>query len=204
MSRLSYRESLKLLQKVDCPEGREGIHAVERFEICEAGASFHNLRCAIKGIGHRAVRPGTYTRLVRDGTYDPVMSDTDAERLDHVPAVQNAKGHCLIAGLGLGMVAEACLRSPRVQRVTVVELEPDVVKLCGLHLLERWENLEIVVSNIFDFKPPVGTHYGMAWFDIWDDLCRDHLGEMATLSRKFTRRCDWYGHWARQDMRRYG
>jgi len=200
----TYRQALSLIHKVDCPVGTEGYHSIERFDIDEPGANLHNLRCALKGIGHRAVRPGTYTRLVRKGTFDPVMSDTDAERHDHVPAIQHAAGHCLIAGLGIGMVAEACLRAPGVDYVTVVEMEPDVIKLSGLHLLERYENLEIIQSNIFDYKPRPGQHFGMAWFDIWDDLCIDHLPEMATLSRKFTRRCDWYGHWARDEIRRHG
>lgn len=201
---MTRKQALKLIHRVDCPVGTAGYHSIERFEVDEPGANLHNLRCMLKGIPHRAIQPGTYTRLVREGTFDPVMSDTDAERYDHIPAIQHAAGHCLIAGLGIGMVAEACLRKDGVTSVTVVEMEPDVIKLAGLHLLERYENLEIIQSNIFNYKPRPGQRFGMAWFDIWDDLCRDHLAEMATLSRKFTRRCDWYGHWARADMKRHG
>ena len=33
--------------------------------------------------------------------------------------------------------------------------------------------------------------------DIWDDICLDNLETMATLHRKYGRRCDWQGSWKR-------
>lgn len=189
-------------QPCQVPEGQVGEHRIERFEVTKEGASFHNLRCMINDIGHRAVPAGTYTRLMRNGHGAPVMSDTPAEIRDHIEPVERATGHCLIAGLGLGIVAEACLNKPDVTKVTIVERSVDVISLIAPYLCERYEHVQIIHSDIFDFKPMTGTRYGMAWFDIWDDLCGDNLPEMATLSRRFTRFADWYGHWGREDIRR--
>ena len=199
---MNYSDALALMEPCRVPEGTAGRHSVQRFTISKDGAAMFNLGLMINGIGHRRVVTGEFTRLVREGTHFPIMSDTLAELTDHIPPVQNATGHCLIAGLGLGMVAEACLRKPQVTSVTVVEIEPDVIELTGPYLLEKYENLAIIEADIFEWLPEKGERFGMVWFDIWDDMNADNLPQMAKLSRRFTRFADWYGHWGRDEIRR--
>lgn len=189
-----------LIEKVGVPEGTAGNWTIERFEITEDGANSFNLSCLFGGHGNRSVEPGTYTRLVRAGKHNPLMSDTPAEMMDHLPPVREATGHCLIVGLGIGMVVEACLRKPEVTKVTVIEIDADIISLVEPYLTEKWgDRIEIIQANIFEWKPPKDARYGMAWFDIWWTICTDHLPEMAKLSRRFTRKCDWYGHWGQRD-----
>ena len=123
------------------------------------------------------------------------MSDTPSEMRDHLYAVGEAHGHCLLNGLGIGMVLKNILLKTTVERVTVVEVSPEVVELVGPHYKD--ERVEIVCVDAFDFKPPKGVRYQMVWHDIWDNICADNLPEMHRLHRKYGKRADWQGSWCR-------
>jgi hypothetical protein len=170
------------------PEGKSGDWTIEKFTV-EPNV--------FQGFRPRFVPPGEYLRLKRRGTV--VMSDTPDEIRDHRYAISEAKGHVLIAGLGIGMVAKACLDKPEVTKVTVVEKSEDVIALTGPTLMAMYgDRLEIVHADIFEYKAPKGVTYGMAWFDIWDDICVDNLPEMQKLHRKFGKNAAWKGSWARE------
>jgi len=185
--------------KVSVPEGGDGEWHVERFDVDEKGASFHNMRAAMHG-GRREIYPGQYTKLKCGGCL--VMSDTPAEIGDHFGPIRKSKelgGHCLIHGLGIGMVAQAILNNPEVNLLTVVELSPKVIRLVGPHYKEMFgERLCIIEGDAFTWKPPKGAHYSVVWHDVWNDLCTDNLEGMHKLHRRFGRRCDWQGSWGRE------
>lgn len=176
------------LQKVDVPEGQSGEWRVERFTVSETEARFHAIRN-----GGRAVRPGTYTRLIRGGK--TIMSDTPAEMSDHTYFVRIATGSVLVNGLGLGMCAAAVLRKPEVTSLTVVEKSLDVIRLVAPSLSD--DRLTIIEADALDWQPPKGKRYGAVWHDIWDDICADNLPDMHRLHRKYGGRADWQGSWCR-------
>ena len=184
--------------KVTVPEGESGEWKVTKFTLDDAASDrtrWTAMRCPE---GRGFVPPGTYTRLVRDETL--VMSDTPDEVRDHKPAMLEGKGHCLVNGLGLGMVAQALLNDPNVTKVTAIERSPDVIKLVGPHLTELFgDRLEIVEADAFEYKPPKGVRYGMVWHDIWDTIDDENLPEMHKLHRKYGRKADWQGSWC-QDI----
>jgi predicted membrane-bound spermidine synthase len=124
------------------------------------------------------------------------MSDTPSEIRDHRGAIYNARGHVLIFGLGIGMVAKAILDKPEVTKVTVVDLSPDVIKLVGPTLLAKYgDKLEIIEADALTWKPPKGVRYGAVWADIWDEISEDNLKEMSTFNRRYGRLSDWHGNW---------
>lgn len=184
------------LQPVALPEGQRGQWKISRFVVSKEDARFSALRAAMKGRGY--VPAGTYTSLTRNGAI--VMSDTPDEMRDHSFAVRQAKGHTLINGLGIGMVLAACLRKRDVERVTVVEIDPDIIALVGPHYRDR--RVEIVNTCAFDYQPPKGVRYGMVWHDIWSNICGDNLPEMTRLKRKYARRADWQGCWCQAECKR--
>ena len=179
-----------MIEKVSVPEGKSGHWRVERFKH----EGFAAMLSAIKD-RHRACEEGEYTRLMRGGTL--VMSDTPAEMRDHYEPVRRARGHVLIQGLGLGMVLQAVLKKPEVERVTVVELSEDVGALVWPTYASD-SRAELVIADAMTWKPPKGAHYGAVWHDIWDDLCSDNLSAMKTLTRRYARKCDWQGCWGRE------
>jgi hypothetical protein len=192
---------MSTLTKVDIPEGESGDWKVERFSVSEDEARFFNLRASIKGNGHRMIQVGEYTKLTHRGHI--VMSDTPAEMRDHWQPVNKAKGKVLINGLGLGMVAEACLRKTDVEHVTVTEISEDVIKLVAPTLKEQYgDRLTIIHADALTWQPPKGKKYDVVWHDIWPDICTDNKKTMAKLHRKYAQRTQWQGSWARYEVER--
>jgi len=196
----------ELLRKVDVPIGRSGDWEVSRFRVTKKEADFHNLRESIHG-GRRTIKEGVYTKLTCSGKI--IMSDTPAELEDHWAPARRANddrgffdpripNNILINGLGLGVVAQACLDEPIVSHVTVVEKSSDVIFLVGKHYEKKYgDRLTIVLADALKWKPPKGHRYRVVWHDIWDDICADNIPEMHKLHRKYGRRCYWQGSWCR-------
>lgn len=178
-----------LMETVSVPEGKSGAWTVRRFTI--EALDIMNLRMSLDG---RGCRPGTYTQLIHDRR-GVVMSDTTAEQRDHTEFEWKARGHVLINGLGLGMCLAAALNKPEVAAVTVVEIDADVIALVGSHYADS--RVQIVHASAFEYEPPKGIRYGAVWHDIWDSICADNLVGMRRLHRKYGRRADWQGSWAR-------
>ena len=194
------RPSLMDSMAVDIPEGRKGNLCVERFDVTRD--SLENMRLMFQP-GNRSCRPGVYTRLLEEAPgQDDVpeerrrgtlwMSDTTAERRDHLEAAMAMRdhgGHVLIGGLGLGMIVRCALLATAVEHVEVLERNPDVVALVGPHYERMAEQLgkqvTIRTTDALTWEPPKGAFWSVVYFDIWPDLCDDNLPEMATLGRRF-------------------
>jgi hypothetical protein len=192
--------AMRLIDQVTVPIGERGKWRIEKFTITDRGSELATLRSLWQD-GRGSICPGTYTKLVCEGR-GIVMSDTPDEMRDHADAVRHARGYVLINGLGLGMVLGAILKKPDVERVTVVELDADVIALVGPHY--ACDRLEIVNASAFDYEPPRGSRYGAVWHDIWDEICADNLPQMTKLKRKYGRRALWQGCWSEPLCRRIG
>src|SRR5687767_12059528 len=153
-------EALDAIEKVALPEGCAGPWIVERFTVPTVRKG--------RAPFWRELPVGTYTRL-RHREHGIVMSDTPNEMLDHREPVSRARGHCLINGLGLGMVLAAVLKLPDATDVTVVEADRDVIDLVGPAYAGD-PRLAIVNADAFKYQPPQGQRYSMVWHDIWDGI----------------------------------
>jgi hypothetical protein len=145
-------------------------------------------------------RPGTYTCLRREATQ--FMTDLYDEwwtQREGIAQALRRGGDVLVTGLGLGLVAEAMLRpaTSKVQRVTVVELSPDVVRLVKPYLEGRYAGrIEVVEADAFTWEPPRERRFTVGWHDIWPD---PHTAvvteEMHRLEHRYSAWCDWQGFW---------
>ena len=184
------------LMTVTVPEGELDGLRVERFTVEEH--SIANLREMLHG--GRQTRPGTYTSLRAGGTL--WMSDTDAEKRDHMEALHQIRNwqakRVLINGLGLGMVLAAALTFDHVEHVDVVEIDERVIRLVGPH----YAGPRVTIHHADAYEQtknwPAGTRWDVAWHDIWPHLCEDNLAEMARLHRSYGRRVDWQGSWGKK------
>jgi len=108
-------------------------------------------------------------------------------------------GEILVTGLGLGLVAEAILRTPEsnVTRVTIVEQSADVIQLVGPFLKNRYgARMEIVEGNAFSWQNPTGRNFTVGWHDIWPDPFMPGIAdEMRRLADRYSPWCDWQGFW---------
>lgn len=183
---------------VAVPEGESGNVRIKRFTVSDSDAAIHRIRNA-----GRAVRTGTYTGLYRNGHL--WMSDTPAEKRDHWPPLWAAQRHgarrALVNGLGLGMVVAALLHVDSIDHIDVVEIDADVIALVGPHYealaAERGKTITIHRADAYAIRWPAGLTWDIAWHDVWRDLCTDNLPGMAKLHRRYGRRVQWQGSWAR-------
>ena len=85
------------------------------------------------------------------------------------------------------------------ERVTVVEVNQDVIDLVGPHYSALYgaHHVEIVHGDALTYQPPKKVRYGAVWHDIWANICPDNLPEMHKLHRRYGRRSDWQGSWSR-------
>lgn len=184
--------------EVTVPDGQKGEWQIETFNVSKEEADFDRLRCMVKGHGYRHVKPGTYKRLKHNG--ETIMSNTRAEINDHLEFINMAErygGDILINGLGLGVALTKILEFTNVNSVTVIEIDWDVITLVAPHFED--DRVKVIHANALEYKPPTGKTYTAVWHDIWPTICSDNLPEMATLHRKYGRRCAWQGSWAKHE-----
>lgn len=186
------------------PEGASGAWTVDRFIAQEGPRAWE---CSLYG---RDVEIGaTYTRLMRRGANSlrdvVVMSDTPAEFSDHTAlfaAVRRLGArNVLIHGLGLGCALRAVLAEPTVQRVDVVEMSKDVVKLVG-PTFKGDTRVHIHLGDCMVHKFPSTRRWDVAWHDIWDTISDDNLPAMKRLKLRYARKVTWQGCWAQEMARR--
>ncbi|WQY99782.1 spermidine synthase [Microbacterium phage MO526] len=186
----SYREAMR----IDLPEiDQDGVR-VSRFEVGKP--DMWAKLAYLQGGGRGLTTPGTYTRLDVDGQL--WMSDTDDEMRDHAEAyweMSRRGGRVLIHGLGLGMVVKAALALPNVEHVDVVEIDPRVIAAVGPHY--EGERCSIHLGDALTLDWPAGTRWSVVWHDIWPEITAGNLPTMHRLHRRFGRRSDWQGSWAR-------
>lgn len=181
-------------RKVSVPEGEIDGLRVERFEVPEK--SLENLRNAFAG---RSTQPGTYTMLSDErGIW---MSDTHAEMRDHMEAVwqieRSATRSVLINGLGIGMIVKTALDCDHVEKIDVVEIDKRVIALVGPH----YDDPRLTIHHADAYEQMTtwakGSHWDVAWHDIWRNMCEDNLSGMARLHRSYGRRVGWQGSWSK-------
>lgn len=187
---------------VTTPDGRCGPWAIQTFEISVDDAARFNLRMRIKGTPQHRVIPGVYKRLVHEKR-GVVMSNTPMEIHTNAEFIGKAKGHVLINGLGLGMVLHVIIDKPEVTKVTVVEVDLDVIALTAPHFREHIQSgrLQIINADAFKHRPPRGERYDIVWHDIWDTICDENVYEMTKLRLKYAKRTKVQLCWAEEDCK---
>jgi len=181
----------EIIPKVSLPDCKKGDWEIAKFEVEDS---------LVYRFRERHFLPGTYTKL-HHKYRGLIMSDTPAERLDHVDFVRHAHGSVLISGLGLGMCLGAVLKVPSVTDVTILEIEQDVIDLVAPHYKD--DRVTIIHTNALEWKPPKGKKYEAVWHDIWDNICVDNKPEMSKLNRRYARKSYWKGCWGQDLIKDY-
>lgn len=161
-----------LLSPIDVPEGVSGDHQI----IKKTFAAHHkfstaNMRCQFLG-GQKAKtvswpHPTTWTYLTYDG--GTWMSDIPCEHAQMIDCIKGIRGHVLVGGLGLGMVAVLLAKKKAIKTVTVVEKSQDVINLVAEHTTKHSDKIKIVHHDLFDYldQLPNQACFTHAFYDIW-------------------------------------
>lgn len=194
--------------QVDLPTADfEGMR-VTKFEVKD---DLENWTYALEG---RASTPGMYTRIqekvpnpnYKTGSREAKhkwkiwMTDTEAERRDHLPPLRMAEflnaERMLINGLGLGMVVKAALILPSIKHIDVVEIDERVIRLVGPSYDPDRVSIHHIDAVAMSKRWPPGTRWDVAWHDIWPGGHPIFKTEMVRLMRSYARRAKWQGAWA--------
>lgn len=108
-----------------------------------------------------------------------VMSDSWMEQETNIGMVRQAKGHVLIAGLGMGMIVLAMQELEEVESITVVEIDQEIIDFITPNL-DLYDKVKIVCSDIHDFVPD--RQYDTVYCDIWNDISGANFEEMEELT----------------------
>jgi hypothetical protein len=152
----------------------------------------------------RGLEPGTYCILKerRNGRSNQWMSDTWLERYTNAGALEASRGDVLILGLGIGLLPVACCRKEEVSSVTVLEIEPQIIRLVEPHI--RHPKLTIIEGDAF--HPPFRVRsFDTIYIDIWQDICSDNWETMKPLLRQyryFGRNGAWVSAWLKDYTQR--
>jgi hypothetical protein len=191
-----------LYVRSEVPAGRSGPWVIEKVTIPERAydADADPRPDCFK------LRPGTYTALRRGSIQ--FMTDLYDEWWTQRRAVTEALvrgGDVLIAGLGLGLVAETILGAPgsAVGRITILELSADVIRLVAPWLRDRHPGrVEVIEADAFSWRPEPSRRFTVAWHDIWPDPYGPGVeAEMARLETHYLAHADWQGCWPREYLR---
>jgi len=188
--------------KVDLPLGKHGDVAIGRINIFPNSGPdiMYRLEQQV-GVRGRSCPAGQYTALYRNG--ELWMSDTRAEIRDQEGCFRQVRrrgGRILVNGLGLGMFVKACLALPNVTHVDVVDIDPDVVALIGPHY--ESERCTIHLADAYEIQWPVGSHWTVAWHDIWQTIGTANGPEITRLKRKYGSRADYQEAWVKGEVKR--
>jgi hypothetical protein len=171
------------------PAGELGTAHISKFSVSQDESIMSSF--------HRSYVPeGNYTSLRISG-HGLVMSDTPKEFRDHFEFFRHAAGNVLVHGLGLGCCLNVIRHIPKVQSITVIEINPDVIAIVGPHFVDP--KISIIQGDARTWQPPKGAFYDAVWHDIWSDICTDNLKEMVAFHRRYGRKAAWQGSWSRSE-----
>src|SRR5579875_3796861 len=119
-------------------------------------------------------RTGDVFEVISNGTFLMDTTDGRSERLlvraalDRHPAPRSL----LIGGLGVGFTVDEAVRDSRLERIVVVEVEPDLVRWHRSHLAAVCpgilddERVEVVVADLYDVLRSDATRYDALCLDV--------------------------------------
>ena len=134
---------------------------------------------AIMPDGREIVRLGyfdeeyVYPAVLQDGR--EWMTITPNEIATMEDAIGKAHGHVAALGLGLGYFAFMASRKEAVERVTIVERDPEVIALFERHILPQFaqrEKVRIVQADAFEYvkREMASENVDFAFVDLWHDV----------------------------------
>lgn len=189
------------------PDGESGDITIDTVTLSKQQVDGCKIRDMYQGNNEfEDLKPGDYKRMLVKGScsLETVMSNTPMEMKTNYDVIRKSNGNVLIAGLGLGMILLPILDREWVKHVTVVEKNPNVIKL--IKPLIHPEKCTIFNQDIHQFKSSM--RYDVIYFDIWNNICGVNWIEMKALNKKFKYKLNrnnpncWMGSWRQKDCQR--
>ncbi|MDE1941372.1 MAG: hypothetical protein KGI66_04595 [Patescibacteria group bacterium] len=127
------------------------------------------------------------------------MSLTAMEIESHMPHLAAARGHTVVAGLGMGFALFNVLQNPKVTKVTLIEKDPDIISLMNVASdWQEWPNLDklsIVGGDALEWRAE--EHVDFLYADIWPLLGQANaLSDTQRMQANI--QADLIGYWGQE------
>jgi hypothetical protein len=187
----------ELRSPVSLPEGKEGNVEVKHtlrknFEIV---STRETLLTGKEPLSVQLAEPITVHLLFEDNLL--WIADWPIEVRQHREALERMRprGHVLVGGLGLGIMACLLAEHPEVEHVTAVEIAPEVSRLCNPHR----SNVEIITMDLRDYLRSLDEwEFDSAFIDIWRDTSEGAWWEEVLPIRRIIGK--QFGPWVGGDV----
>jgi len=124
---------------------------------------------------------GRLCRLTQCNTFKLWMGNDYAEERDMIYGALRMHGHCLVLGLGIGLVAQYIDVVGVCKSITIIENSPIVIKHIGPWLKENIKiPLEIIQSDDLEFLKNTDRKWDTMYADTWEK-CTDALKKIEKL-----------------------
>ena len=127
----------------------------------------------------------------------PIMQDTTKEYREHQPLWDNATGHVLIGGLGIGFVNQKLMDNPDVTSCYIIEKHQEVIDLVWPHC-PKDDTFTLIHADIDTWQPT--QKFDCIWLDTWiggfgtekQGTYEDYMEKMV---KRYQPHCDWIWCW---------
>lgn len=172
------RRARELHSPCRVPHGVSGDWRVEPWEVDKALSEHWTEQMQTFPLPYREFSaPGSYTRLMHGA--ELVMSNIDAEIVEHVGFIERASGSVLITGLGLGVLPLALLAFGKVRHIDIVEVEQNVIDLVWPHVAD--ERMTLHKADAYTWEPD------RSWDFAYHDLFYGGMDAKACIDKLKTR-----------------
>jgi len=125
-----------------------------------------------------------------------IMSNDPHEMLSIGAATTRAHNHTVVAGLGLGLVVDALLKTPAVSLITVIESHRDIIEMVGGKYIGV-ERVSIVLGDARTMDPKwIDPPPDYVYLDIWDDDSGDTYRDRVAVRERWKKVCINVDVWA--------
>lgn len=178
---------------VNIPDCKLGDWQVINRVVTPGEVMLDNLRRVRDEMPEMVVAPGISYTVLHSKKHGVMMSNTQLEYRTNKQFITEAHGDVLIGGLGIGMVIRPLAEKDDVTSITILEKDPDVIKLIAPHYADV-HKLNIVEADVFDFdvedlmhRAPKSGKFETIFMDIWPMISEENLEEMTTLRARYRR-----------------
>jgi hypothetical protein len=192
---------MDLYRPMSFPRQKAGVYEIitETSEYFQITSSSHAQLLGVEAVSLNFGQPIDFHVLTGNGC-GIMASDKPDEIYVQYIAFHKMRGRVLVGGLGLGMAANMIAAMPEVGSVTVIEKEPDIIRLVDGNLDPK---VAVVQADVFEYVNQVApAQFDSAYYDTWYSTARREWGvSVVPLYRASRRsRINILGAWGEHEM----
>jgi hypothetical protein len=190
-----------LYNPMSFPRQKAGVFEIvtETSEHFQITSSSHAQLLGVEAVSLNFGRPIDFHILTGDRGGIMASDKPDEIYIQYI-AFHKMNGRVLVGGLGLGMAANMIAAKPDVTSVTVIEREPDIIRLVNGNLDPK---VTVVQADVFQYVDQVTPdQYDSAYYDTWYSTARREWGVSVVPLYRASRRLgiDILGAWGEHEM----